>query len=143
MNMVAGPIITTYVGFDNDQKTALFRLYQSDGYPVFSADNPISEISLVWGKRDISRYVRSNFSLGLLTTTNKVKLSSGQDILDSIQQMDQYNPALLEDLTIGYEMKKDVQSLLVHLEPSWYYLYDGEWIQLNSDVLGGEENGLE
>ena len=60
-----------YFGLDNDQKTVLFRLYL-EGYPIFSEDSDVSELRLVWGKTDINRYVRSNFSLGILITTYPV-----------------------------------------------------------------------
>ena len=39
-----------YVGLDNDKKTVLFRIYVPDGYPIFSENNPISELNLEWGK---------------------------------------------------------------------------------------------
>ena len=98
---------------------------------------------LVWGKTDISRYVRSNFSLGILTTTYPGKLESGREALERIRQMDQFNVDLLEDVTIGYQMKKDSQSLLVDIVPCWYYLYDGVWKPLTFEGSGGDQVGLE
>ena len=54
--------------------------------------------------------------------------------------MDQFNSNLLEDVTIGYQMKttktQDSQSLLVDLEPCWYYLYDGDWKPLTLEDSG-------
>ena len=131
-----------YFGLDNDQKTVLFRLYL-EGHPIFSENSDVSELRLVWGKTDISRYVRSNFSLGILTTTYPGKLESGREALERIRQMDQFNVDLLEDVTIGYQMKKDSQSLLVDIVPCWYYLYDGVWKPLTFEGSGGDQVGLE
>jgi regulatory protein YycH of two-component signal transduction system YycFG len=130
-----------YFGLD-DQKTVLFRLYL-EGYPIFSEDSDVSELRLVWGNTDISRYVRSNFSLGLLTTTYPSKLESGHEALERIRQMDEFNVELLEDVTIGYQMKRNSQSLLVDIVPCWYYLYDGVWKPLTFDGSGGDQVGLE
>ena len=134
-----------YVALDNDQKAVLFRLYLA-GYPIFSENSDVSELRLEWGKTDISSYERSNFSRNfstcLLKTTNQTNMQSGHEVLERIQQMDQFNSNLLEDVTIGYQMKttkmQDSQSLLVDLEPCWYYLYDGDWKPLTLEDLGGE-----
>jgi regulatory protein YycH of two-component signal transduction system YycFG len=130
-----------YVELDNVQKAVLFRLYLA-GYPIFSENSDVSELRLEWGKTDISSYERSNFSrnfsLSLLKTTYQTNMQSGHEVLERIQQMDSFNSNLLEDISIGYQMKKDSQSLLVDLEPCWYYLYDGDWKPLTFEGVGGE-----
>ncbi|KAA9014580.1 YycH family regulatory protein [Niallia endozanthoxylica] len=132
-----------FVGMNDDQQTVYFRLYGQDGYPVFSENVDLPRIQLVWGNTDISRYIRNNFSLGLLTSTADKKLDSGEVVLGKIQNLDQFNPALLENIKIGYNMKMNVQSLLIQLEPSWYYLYNGEWKPVKMNEFGGEVSGLE
>ncbi|MCQ6276670.1 hypothetical protein JMM81_17305 [Bacillus sp. V3B] len=131
-----------FVGLDNDQKSVHFRLYGPEGYPIFSENSSISEILLVWGKTDISRYIRNNFSFGLIGASSEKKLDSGRTALDKVKKIDNYNPNLLQDLKIGYQMKL-TQSLLIQLEPSWFYLYAGVWKQLKTEDLGGESIGLE
>ncbi|HEY4551465.1 MAG TPA: two-component system activity regulator YycH [Bacillus sp. (in: firmicutes)] len=130
-----------YVELDNAQKAVLFRLYLA-GYPIFSENSNVSELRLEWGKTDISSYERSNFSrkfsTSLLKTTYQTNMQSGHEVLERIQQMDSFNSNLLEDISIGYQMKKDSQSLLVDLEPCWYYLYDGDWKPLTFEGVGGE-----
>ena len=79
----------------------------------------------------------------LLTTTNPDKLESGHEALEKIRQLDQFNADLLEDVTIGYQMKRDSQSLLVDIVPCWYYLYDGVWKSLTFEGSGGDQVGLE
>ena len=71
------------------------------------------------------------------------QLDSGLEALQSIQKINNFNPNLLEDIKIGYDMKLDSQSLLVQLEPNWFYLYDREWVKLTNGIMGGKEIGLE
>lgn len=131
-----------FIGLDNDRKSVHFRLYGPEGYPIFSENNAISEILLVWGKTDISRYIRNNFSFGLIGMTSIEKIDSGQVALEKVRKIDNYNPDLLQDLKIGYQMNL-TQSLLIQLEPSWFYLYDGVWTQLVTEDSGGDIHGLE
>ena len=130
-----------YEELDNTQKAVLFRLYLA-GYPIFSENSDVSELRLEWGKTDISSYERSNFSrkfsTSLLKSTYQTNMQSGHEVLERIQQMDSFNSNLLEDISIGYQMKYDSQSLLVDLEPCWYYLYDGDWKPLTLEGVGGE-----
>ena len=58
-----------YINLDRNKNSVHFHLYGPEGYPVFSENSEITEIRLDWGKTDISRYIRSNFSFGLLTNT--------------------------------------------------------------------------
>jgi regulatory protein YycH of two-component signal transduction system YycFG len=131
-----------FVGLDNDQKSVHFRLYGPEDYPIFSENSGISEIVLMWGKTDISRYIRNNFSFSFIATTSIKELDSGQSALAQLQKIEDYNSNLLQDLKIGYQMKL-TQSLLIQLEPSWFYLYDGVWKQLTIEDSGGDINGLE
>jgi len=134
-----------FVGMNTDQQTVYFRLYGQGGYPVFSENIDLPRVQLVWGNTDISRYIRSNFSLGLLLLTPTVvkKLDSGEAVLEKVLNMDQFNPALLENIKIGYNMKMNSQSLLIQFEPSWYYLYNGEWKPVKTNESGGDVSGLE
>jgi regulatory protein YycH of two-component signal transduction system YycFG len=132
-----------YSGIDREQKSVLFRLYDTNGHPIFGQNDPMSEIRLVWGETDISRYVRNNFHLGLLTQTNKVKLISGPEMVNALI-MKGYDIDRIENIVIGYQMsKQDAQSLLIYLEPRWYILYDGIWESFTSADMGGEIDGLE
>lgn len=138
-----------FVYLDTNQSTVHFRLYGQDGYPVFSEnadpDADISKIQLVWGNTDISRYIRNNFSLGLLTYTSPSPriLESGTTALEKVRSIEKFNSNLLEDMKIGYEMTMNAQSLLIQLEPKWYYLYNGEWNPLTTSEYGGQQHGLE
>lgn len=132
-----------YSGINREQKSVLFRLYDTNGHPIFGQNDPMSEIRLVWGETDISRYVRNNFHLGLLTQTNKVKLIAGPEMVNALI-MKGYDIDRIENIVIGYQMsKQDAQSPLIYLEPRWYILYDGVWESFTSEDLGGKIDGLE
>lgn len=137
-----------YSGMDREEKSVLFRMYNSNGYPIFGQNETMqnasmSEIRLVWGESDISRYVRNNFRLGLLTQTNKVKLMSGPEVVDTLIKKG-YDIHRIDNIVIGYQMsKQEDQSPLVYLEPRWFIYYDGIWEPFTAEGMGGERNGLE
>ncbi|WP_071393132.1 YycH family regulatory protein [Bacillus tuaregi] len=133
-----------FVGMDSELRTVNFRLYGQEGYPIFSENTPaISKIQLVWGNTDISRYKRNNFYFDILTTSSSRTLESGAAVLEKIESLDQFNSDLLEDIKIGYSMEMNAQSLLIDLEPCWYYYYNGIWKSLDTKEHGGETHGLE
>lgn len=134
-----------FVNMDEWNQQITFRLYTSDGYPVFN-EKGMSEIIEVLGKSEISKYLRPNFALDLPLRTEMLEVStpSGWQILDFLQKQKDIQPELLEDLTLGYKMGKDPKEpRLIVLEPAWFYRYNGTWGQVRLDYLGGERNGLE
>lgn len=131
-----------FTSIDSERREVHFRLYDTSGHPIFGQSKPISDISLVWGETDISRYVRNNFYFGLLTQTNKVKLSPGPDIVNGLI-VKGYDLDHVEDIVIGYQMEKDAQEVFINLEPCWYFLYDGVWQSFISEGTGGDSSGLE
>jgi regulatory protein YycH of two-component signal transduction system YycFG len=127
----------------NQQLT--FRLYTTDGYPVFN-ENGMSEIIEVLGRSEITKYLRPNFALDLPLRTEMVELStpSGWQIVDFLEKQKDFQLELLEDLSLGYKMGKDPKEpRLIVLEPAWFYRYNGLWGQVRLDYLGGGRNGLE
>ena len=132
-----------FVGLDKGRKTAHFRIYGSDGYPVFGEDNPISKIEINWAETEISSYLRNNFSLGVPAIKPIKTLESGHDAIKKIEELEggQYNPSQLKDIKIGYKMT--VNAKTVSLEPGWFYLYRGEWKSIKVNEVGGEQVGLE
>lgn len=131
-----------YTGMNVANPSVTFRLYERNGLPVFSNEG-ISEILQVWGQNDIIKYVRNNFSLDLLTDSTNKKLASGKEILDQLKKQKNFNPEMLTDLVVGYKMSNDSQDLLLKLEPSWYYRYNNQWVQVKDSEQGGIIHGLE
>lgn len=134
-----------YVGKDEENHSVVFRMYSSDGYPVFN-DEGLSEVNATWGRNDINKYVRPNISmeLPLKTEARKVTLPSGHEALGYLQSRRGFTPERLEALVLGYEIKREkTGSKLVTLRPAWFYRYDHNWSKLNSGSLGGLHNGLD
>lgn len=135
-----------FAEMNESNHSVLFRLYDDKGYPIFSEGSGISEISETWGQSQIKQYLRSNFLLGLNinTETMETVLSSGEDVIEALKQMQEIEIGKLQNIVIGYSMKKDAQTRSVYLEPSWYYQYNNQWNQISiDDIGGGLEYGLE
>jgi regulatory protein YycH of two-component signal transduction system YycFG len=134
-----------YVSMDEESKSVKFRVYTIDGYPVFN-DTGMAEIQEVWGRNEITKYVRPNIALELPLTTEMVKvaLPSGSEVLGYLKSRKNFKPELLEQLVLGYEMTKDTnEKKLILLEPAWFYRYNQTWGQITNDDLGGVLHGLE
>jgi regulatory protein YycH of two-component signal transduction system YycFG len=134
-----------YVAKDEKRKSVKFRLYSTDGYPVFN-ESGMSEIVEVWGREEITKYVRPNISLELPLTTEMVKvtLPTGSSVLEFLKSRKNFKPELLEQLVLGYRMSKDTsENRLILLEPAWFYRYNQTWGQITREDLGGVLHGLE
>lgn len=134
-----------YAYKDQSNQRITFRLYHSDGIPVFN-EYGMSEISQTWGKNEIQRYVRPRFQLELplKPETVQVSLPSGQEAINYLSEIDDFNQELLTDITIAYHLGKDPSdhSLMV-LEPAWYFLYNNSWRRMIFESAGGMRDGLE
>jgi regulatory protein YycH of two-component signal transduction system YycFG len=134
-----------YISKNEYNRSVTFRLYSMDGYPVFN-ESGISEITEVWGRDEINKYVRPNIALELPLTTEmqKVTRPSGHDALKFLQRKKNFKPGLLEELILGYRMERDSEeNKLILLEPAWFYRYDKTWGQITMEDLGGLQHGLE
>ncbi|MBG9587976.1 YycH family regulatory protein [Cytobacillus firmus] len=135
-----------FAEIDEVNHRVVFRMYESSGYPIFSDDPKLSEIRQIWGQTEIYEYVRSSFQLGLSTETpTEVSLSSGNRVMEYLLALDEFDPELLEDVRLGYQMMlvKEAQTTFIRLEPSWFYRYEGTWKSISLDETGGMNNGLE
>ncbi|WP_442597203.1 YycH family regulatory protein [Neobacillus sp. D3-1R] len=134
-----------YVGLDLLNQKVTFRLYSSDGYPVFN-ESGMSEIIEVWGRNEINKYLRPNFSLDLplRSEMSEITTPSGKKIIEFLEKQKGFKPESLTDLRLGYHMEKDPKEpKLIVLEPSWFYRYNDKWGQIRLDAVKGERNGLE
>ncbi|MBS4207135.1 two-component system activity regulator YycH [Bacillus sp. FJAT-50079] len=133
-----------YFGFDAYRQRTIFRMF-CNSYPVFNEEG-MAEIRQHWGANEIYRYQRPYFSLDIDISTDRdpVILPSGESALNQLLNEDEIDVNMIEDLLIGYRLRKDPnKSKVLILEPSWYYLYGGSWIRLRSEDIGGDLNGLE
>jgi regulatory protein YycH of two-component signal transduction system YycFG len=134
-----------YEDMDEFNQQIIFRLYNRDGYPIFSKVG-LSKITQVWGQKEIHKYTRPTFDLDvpLRTETTEVTLSSGTEIVEFLQTKKGLKQELLHDIVLGYSMTKDSEeSQLISLKPSWFYKYDNSWVEITPEELGGIKRGLE
>ncbi len=128
-----------FVSKSDINQAVTFRLYNPDGYPVFN-ERGTSEITEVWGKNEINKYIRPIISLELPLTSEmqKVTLPTGQAVLDYLESRKNFKPELLEKVFLGYRMDKDVdEQKLILLKPAWFYLYNKTWGEITTEDLGG------
>lgn len=133
-----------YVGMDSFEKTVLFRIFNSAGYPVFN-NNGMAEILQIWGQTGIYQYMRNNFTLDRIVETTDVEMISGIEALNILMEGENFDPEFLQDLVLGYEMTRSFGEPLIHLEPTWYYEYKDQWWKVYTDIedKGGADSGLE
>ncbi|RFU62486.1 YycH family regulatory protein [Peribacillus glennii] len=134
-----------YSAQSEDGQKVIFRLFKG-GYPVFN-EQGMSEIEQTWGDEEIYRFRRPYFSIAFAIETDypyKVKLPSGQQILQQFTENRNIELQDLEDIRVGYKLSRDpLEPKLIVLEPSWYYLYGGTWTVLPINKPVGGKIGLE
>ena len=115
--------------------------------PVFSTMS--SKLELRWGadagSEQIFRYIRPYYELETLVSTTNETFTSGTEALELVTNLDDVDLSSVTEVLMGYELSRDEEqpdSLMV-LQPAWYYKYNGVWIRLSRDALGGETLGLE
>ncbi|MBP3039239.1 hypothetical protein J9303_06965 [Bacillaceae bacterium Marseille-Q3522] len=131
-----------YVELNELRQSVRFRLYNTDGYPVFN-ENGLSEIGVAWGNEEIYEYKRNNFILGIQNKIGETIVPSGEEAYEMVKNIKDFNPELLQDMVIGYQMTRVASEQLVKLEPAWYFRYNNRWIILSQHEQGGENLGLE
>lgn len=134
-----------FAEMDANKQKVTFRLY-TDGLPVFNSDG-MSEIIQVWWTQDkIYSYNRPFFTMDfpVPSGTKETTVLSGEEAVQILMNMKDFEVDLLEGLAIGYRMTRDVtDSRLIVLEPAWHYKYNGVWQPLISVLAGGIDDGLE
>ncbi len=127
----------------NTNKNQLEYQQYLQGLPVYS-DQVISKITTAWGDNLIFRYKRPYYSLVFdIPTEKEIKeLSSGVEIVEKIQQLNNFVLSDIDDIVVGYYLKQDSTSIMT-LEPCWFVVHNGIATKLTPELLGGVVNGLE
>jgi regulatory protein YycH of two-component signal transduction system YycFG len=133
-----------------EKEAVTFRQYINN-YPVFATrlahkQKDIATIYVSWREGQVHEYIRSIINIDReLITNGEVNLARGSQIVDHLhylEQMKEFNPLLLKDITIGYQMYQ-INTNLIFLKPSWFILYNGEWQVLQYEPQLEEEEGEE
>jgi regulatory protein YycH of two-component signal transduction system YycFG len=109
-------------------QSTIFRLH-INGLPVYNYGG-LSRIAMHWDGRNLfDIYERPLFRLQLLldSESDEVKLPSGYTLIELLKHTPSFDPLKLEDAKIGYEMKKDLTSARVTIEPIWCIKQNGTW----------------
>lgn len=137
-----------YAKAEEFQRQTVFRLHVN-GYPVFN-EQGATELRQYWGNDEIYMYQRPYFSLDLDVplppVQRKVVLPKAEEALVYLQEHPSYNMELIEDIVVGYKLSKNIenQQIVYVLEPSWYCLFAGSWLRLDSqEIREGINYGLE
>ncbi|MDM5231091.1 YycH family regulatory protein [Lysinibacillus pakistanensis] len=127
----------------NTNKNQLEYQQYLQGLPVYS-DQVISKITTAWGDNLIFRYKRPYYSLVFdIPTEKEIKeLPSGVEIVEKIQQLNNFVLSDIDDIVVGYYLKQDSTSIMT-LEPCWFVVHNGIATKLTPELLGGVVNGLE
>ncbi len=127
-----------------DAKTRVvrFRLYLH-GLPVYTDSGSSAEILQKWGKNRIFSYSSPYYRLNspFPGGTEVEILPPGIDVAERLRKSDILNFDAVQEITPGYFMKYE-QGLFI-MEPTWFYLINGNWSRFSPKGLGGELIGLE
>lgn len=131
-----------FKNMNNTRHIVEYQLYLK-GLPVFSSITS-TKISTTWGDDQIFRYRRPYYFLdtNISSEKNIVKLPSGLEMIEKIKRSKNVKLESINELYIGYYFSQLSESGYT-LEPRWFAVINDNWIGLTSEILGGDEYGLE
>ncbi|MEH7224784.1 two-component system activity regulator YycH [Bacillus sp. JJ1566] len=131
-----------FFSWNKESQTTVFKLYV-ENIPVFSSKR-LADISQHWENNEIVKYVHPAINLKIDWNPIKTRLLQGEKIMETITSMEDFNPELLDSVTVAYEMMvNEDNSQFVSLQPVWFYRYNGVWSKVEDEDIGGHEDGLE
>ncbi|WP_336824554.1 two-component system activity regulator YycH [Sporosarcina sp. USHLN248] len=120
-----------------------FQLF-SNGYPVYSDNSGLTtEITQTFGEGRVFHYIRPYYTLDGPFTDEDYTMPSGTAVAQMLMESDKLDFKMVEEITVGYYMTYDAERRIFIMEPSWYYLFKGDWIRFSPESLGGDQIGLE
>ncbi|MBH0175458.1 hypothetical protein IHV09_17940 [Fictibacillus sp. 23RED33] len=132
--------INTHAGWGNPYILSGLSTYSAnfwlfvENLPVL---DPEMQMSLVWYENELKEYQRSLVQLQLdqqSYLSQKVNIQSGLDVIKELEEKD-YNQNYVQDVRIGFTMKKQKEPHVYKLEPQWFINYDAKgWQPLFSQT---------
>lgn len=118
-----------FENIDSSLNNVQYRLYY-DGYPVFDRLN-LTVIEQEWREQELYKYTRPLIRIGNLLNSTEEEIPSGEEVIHSLENDKNINVENIKDIQVGYALSylDDAHSLT--LEPSWYILYQGEWLKFD------------
>jgi len=132
-----------YSAANANEHKVIFQLNLQD-YPVFN-ESGLSEIELAIGKSGTRVYERPYFALDVPfnPVNEEFTLPTGTEIIHYLENNKGFNINNVDDIVIGYHMRKEFNNELIQLEPTWFYRIGLKWIRISNDQMEGQLNGLE
>ncbi|MEK5040647.1 YycH family regulatory protein [Sporosarcina sp. FSL K6-3457] len=131
-----------YTSMNPKSRYVKFQLFLH-GLPVYGDITP-TEMLQVWGNNRIFSYTRPYYTLDLpFPETDIELLQPGVEIAEMLKNSEALDFNEVDELTLGYFMRHDIERRLFIMEPSWFYLTKGKWIRVSPELLGGGVIGLE
>lgn len=118
---------------NNTTNEIIYRL-NYEGYPTFDR-NHLTTINQKWREQDLYQYVRPLITIGNLLNSTKHTLSSGEEVIATLEGTNELDEEEIEDIRIGYKLEYVDDAYSLTLDPSWYVLYKGDWINYDSIEL--------
>ncbi|OZM56592.1 hypothetical protein CIB95_10220 [Lottiidibacillus patelloidae] len=138
---------------DEEKESVTFRQYINN-FPIFSTNlankqSDLATIYVSWREGQVHEYIRSLIDIEReLVENGEIQLARGSKVINYLyylQEIKEFNPTLLKDITVGYQMYH-INTNLIFLKPSWFIHYNGNWQALNYEPQieeGEEQDGLE
>ncbi|RFB10621.1 hypothetical protein DZB84_22155 [Bacillus sp. HNG] len=129
-----------FFSWNKESQTTVFKLYVKN-IPVFD-HRGLVDITQQWENNEIVKYDHPTVSLQIMLNSSETTLPKGEKVMEVITGIQNYNPELLDSVTVAYEMtEKENDSQFLSLQPIWSYRYNGVWRKVED--IGGREDGLE
>lgn len=112
-----------------------YRLYY-EGYPVFDFSD-LSVITQLWREQELYQYHRSLLYTGHLLKVTEFQLPDGHEVIQTLQQAEDYIPDQVTDIQLGYLLNYMDEAHSITLEPIWFMRYENAWMRVplsNNDV---------
>lgn len=118
-----------------------FRLHY-DGVPVYDFNN-LSIIEQVWREQELYQYRRSLLNIGHLLNTSEVSVPTGDEIIYTLENAEEYDLDKLTDIRLGYYLNYIDDAHSLTLEPMWFMRYENSWVRIPSieTVTAQDEEG--
>ena len=131
-----------YMYMDPNTRIVQFQLFLH-GLPVYRDSSLLLKLCKSGGRIGYLVISRPYYTLDSPFPETEIKLlPSGIEIAEMLKKSDTLDFDAVEEITPGYFMKHDSEGLFI-MEPSWFYLINGNWIRFSPESLGGELIGLE
>ncbi|MEH7386148.1 two-component system activity regulator YycH [Bacillus sp. JJ1521] len=133
-----------FFSWNKESQTTVFKLYVKN-IPVFSSRG-LTDITQHWENNEIVKYKHPLIHLQIGMPLDDTKLHKGEKVMETITTLPNFNPELLDSVTVAYEMMENEDNpQFFSLQPVWSYRYNGSWskVDIKDEEIRGHEDGLE